>query len=98
MTSLDAASPPASRFSLDREEGAEEGIQRVLVERTRLGIPMVIHEEGVGGFASFAGLFVGADVGAARRRARDAAPPPRAAAARVAARRVGNCAHTVAQR
>ena len=27
-------------------------IQRVLVERTRLGIPMVIHEEGVGGFLS----------------------------------------------
>ncbi|MCH7790559.1 MAG: glycoside hydrolase family 3 protein, partial [Acidobacteria bacterium] len=25
-------------------------IQRVLIERTRLGIPMVIHEEGVGGF------------------------------------------------
>ncbi len=33
-------------------ESAELGnaIQRVLVERTRLGIPMVIHEEGVGGF------------------------------------------------
>ena len=27
-------------------------VQRVLVERTRLGIPMVIHEEGVGGFLS----------------------------------------------
>jgi len=27
-------------------------IQRVLVERTRLGVPMVIHEEGVGGFLS----------------------------------------------
>lgn len=27
-------------------------IQRVLVERTRLGIPMVIHEEGCGGFLS----------------------------------------------
>ena len=27
-------------------------IQRVLVERSRLGIPMVIHEEGVGGFLS----------------------------------------------
>ena len=33
-------------------ESAELGnaIQRVLVERTRLGIPTVIHEEGVGGF------------------------------------------------
>ena len=33
-------------------ESAELGndIQRVLVERTRLGIPAVIHEEGVGGF------------------------------------------------
>lgn len=27
-------------------------IQKVLIERTRLGIPMVIHEEGVGGFLS----------------------------------------------
>jgi len=35
-------------------ESAELGnaIQRVLIERTRLGIPMVIHEEGVGGFLS----------------------------------------------
>jgi len=35
-------------------ESAQLGnaIQRVLVERTRLGIPMVIHEEGVGGFLS----------------------------------------------
>lgn len=34
------------------DESAELGnaIQRVLVERTRLGIPTVIHEEGVGGF------------------------------------------------
>jgi beta-glucosidase len=35
-------------------ESAELGneIQRVLIERTRLGIPTVIHEEGVGGFLS----------------------------------------------
>ena len=35
-------------------ESADLGnaIQKVLVERTRLGIPMVIHEEGVGGFLS----------------------------------------------
>jgi beta-glucosidase-like glycosyl hydrolase len=34
------------------DQSAELGnaIQRVLVERTRLGVPMVIHEEGVGGF------------------------------------------------
>ncbi|MDG2028416.1 MAG: glycoside hydrolase family 3 N-terminal domain-containing protein [Acidimicrobiales bacterium] len=36
------------------DQSAELGnaIQRVLMERTRLGIPMVIHEEGCGGFLS----------------------------------------------
>ncbi|MEZ5245015.1 MAG: glycoside hydrolase family 3 N-terminal domain-containing protein [Acidimicrobiales bacterium] len=36
------------------DESARLGneIQRVLVERTRLGIPTVVHEEGVGGFLS----------------------------------------------
>jgi beta-glucosidase len=36
------------------DESAQLGndVQRVLAERTRLGIPMVIHEEGVGGFLS----------------------------------------------
>lgn len=39
---------------LSADQSAELGnaIQRVCIERTRLGIPVVIHEEGVGGFLS----------------------------------------------
>ncbi len=39
---------------LTADQSAELGnaIQRVLMEKTRLGIPMVIHEEGCGGFLS----------------------------------------------
>lgn len=37
-------------LTADRSAELGNAIQRVVVERTRLGIPMVIHEEGVGGF------------------------------------------------